>query len=105
MAWPPGPVFRSLLGTLLIVYLLAVGMTLVLGTGVGMSLPLGSVQSMVWRVGFVMALLWIELHRQSTHVFLLNLSVSRRGTMGSLFLAYVVLEIFLLTAVSLAGRV
>ena len=104
MAWPPGPVFRSLLGTLATAYVLAVGITLLLSGGVGMNVPLGSLQAILWRVGLVMTLLWVELHRQSTRVFLVNLGVSRAATMRSLFLVYVILEGFLLSAAYWGAR-
>ncbi len=102
MTWPPGPVFRSLCITLLVSYSLALGITLALGGGVGMDLAMGSFTSIGWRVCFVMALLWVELHRQSTHLFLANMGVSRGATMRSLLLVYVVLETLLLTTSSLA---
>jgi hypothetical protein len=84
--WPPGPVLRSLVGTLLVTYALAVALSLMAGIWVT------TVQSIVWRLGFVFGLLWIEIHRQSFRMFLANLGVSRRRTLGGLLGVYLLVE-------------
>ncbi len=94
--WPPGPVYRSLVGTLLVLYPLAVGLSLLVGEWTDIESPVGSIQSIIWRLGFVFALLWVELHRQSMRMFLGNLGVSRWRTLASIGLVYGVLEFALL---------
>jgi hypothetical protein len=88
----PGPVVHSLVVTMLIAYVLALGISVSVGISVT------TIQSIIWRATLVVVLLWVEIRRQSMRVFLTNLGVSRRRTMSRVMAVYLILEVAMLLA-------
>lgn len=95
MAWPSGMIVRPLVGTLVVVFPLAVGLSL------AASVPVGSVTSIIWRFGFALTLMWVEVHRQRLHMFLMNLGISRRRLLGVVMGVYGLFEATLQTAMAI----
>ena len=92
MTWLPGPVLRSLLGTIIVVYPFLVVVSEVVGV------PVDAIASVVWRLGFMLVLFWVEIRRQRFDLFLLNLGISQRRVLGFVALAFFLLEVVLQAA-------
>ena len=99
---PPRPVFLSLTGTLVVVFVLAAGLVQAVSGVVGEVDP---VASFVWRLGFTAALLWVEVRRRRMRYFLAALGVSRGGLALGFLPVYLLLEVLYSVGPELLRRV